>query len=237
MKWQHHRSKKRTLAKVFFIVVFLLVLVVLPSGTAKADERTIDDWFNEARGQLLEFQNSELVSHASLILGSFVGLVALVSTWKGFHKNSKLMTFVFWVLLGLTLNVTIYCVGRLFYWSSLSSIAISATPVKVDLFIGENMTLANNTQLISILQSYCMSMSKNDSGITATVTRLLDPFRALLLAISPTTHFPAIGFISVLRIWRKERIMPACSRCRKGLRRDFRFCPFCGLRVGRSHPS
>jgi hypothetical protein len=93
---------------------------------------------------LLQYYSSEIIAHSGIILGLVIGSLALFAGWKSFfptendieknnHKqeesakcnsnrsNVRMRKLAFFLLLGLALSLTLYSVGRLFYWSSLNA--------------------------------------------------------------------------------------------------------------------
>jgi hypothetical protein len=103
-----------------------------------------DEFFETVRGQLLQYYSSEILAHSGIILGLVIGSFALFAGWESFfgtkdaigknnHKKEEndkgnsngsnvwIRRLAFFLLLGLALSLTLYSVGRLFYWSSLNA--------------------------------------------------------------------------------------------------------------------
>lgn len=144
----------------FFFLAFLIILSSI-AFTAKAQSQSldpIDTVFETARGQLLGVYNSEVVTHAGIILGLIVAFASVApNAWKAVHNEKKKVRF-----LGASASVSIvllfvYSVGRLFYWSALSGTLIGATRSN----IGATITSSNATYCLNALSNFTIESAKN----------------------------------------------------------------------------
>jgi hypothetical protein len=109
----------------FLLFIFLACSIILTAISFVARAQTIDDvdtHFENARGQILGFYSSELMSHAAIILGFIVGLFSLGRYVDNLLRSKKwFVRFIGYFALAVTFLLIAYSIGRLFFWSTLSS--------------------------------------------------------------------------------------------------------------------
>lgn len=106
------------------VAVCLFLVLCYSSSVGALDE---NEFFETARGQLLQFYSSEIMAHSGLIIGLVIGLFALLAEWSDFTKNGDtIKKCIFFLLVGLAVSLSFYSVGRLFYWSYVSTNILQA---------------------------------------------------------------------------------------------------------------
>jgi len=142
---------------------FLLLLVISTALVFSAKAQTmdpLDTHFENVRGSLFGFYNSELASHAGIILGLTVGFVTLFPNfWKAINHKTKRLRFLGTFLFLFLSVLIIYSFGRLLYWSSLSAALIGTTRENV----GLTSSTIDPTSYMCRLGNYCLSLVSNST--------------------------------------------------------------------------
>jgi hypothetical protein len=168
---QNSKSKLGRMTYFLFLILLLLLSTTLFLGKALALDE-LDTHFETVRGNLLGFYNSELVSHAGILLGFTVGLASLLpSIWKAINSRRGLLRFFGMAILLSLFIIIIYSFGRLLYWSALSATLVGVTRPNVGL---ANSTI-DATSYMRTLSFYCLSSVGNDTSITSVIANTLHP--------------------------------------------------------------
>jgi hypothetical protein len=156
-------------AATLVIVFSTLVLRV------RADVPDVDKYFENVRGELLSFYGSEMVSHAGILLGL---IVAFPSTgWRAlkrlFTKDSSRRAFYLYFfysfVLVFTILLTLYIVGRVVFWSTLSTRLTDATTA------GLGITESNANSSMRALIDYANYGVLNSSGFPGVFATWFNP--------------------------------------------------------------
>lgn len=152
------RNKLRKMFFFAFLILLITSTAMISSGKAQTVP-DVDTHFETVRGSLFGFYNSELISHAGIILGLTVGFVTLFPNfWKAFNHKTKLLRFLGTFLFLFLFVFIIYSFGRLLYWSSLNATLIGVTRKDVGL---TNST--DPTSYMNELSDYCLSSVSNST--------------------------------------------------------------------------
>lgn len=138
--------------KLLIAAVLLVILCFLVVVVRAADEvNPIDQYFETVRGQLLAVYNSEIISHAGIILGLIIALPPIGQiAWRRL-RSQRLLARLFAVSVFLLVGMLIlYGIGGLFYWSTLAGALMGATRSE----LGVNITGSNVTSCMHALNSY-----------------------------------------------------------------------------------
>lgn len=127
-----------------------------------------DVFFEDVRGQLLQYFSSEVVAHSGLIIGLIIGSFALLAAWEDFGKSRR-KQIVFFLLLGLAFSLTLYSVGRLFYWSYLGSDILLVNASEYN--IGDS----NATMLIKAIHDRVITDFQATESLYCNLARFLQP--------------------------------------------------------------
>jgi hypothetical protein len=182
------RHKKHRFMIPFFVFLTLLIALCFITFTVKAqNEDEVDSLFETARGQLLGVYNSEVVSHAGIILGLIVAFATMApNVWKAVNHKRKLLRFFGPFLLIFICLLIIYSFGRLFYWSASSGSLMGATRSN----IGVTITASNATSCIGALANFTTTRAVEVKSVTSFLARYLHPNNwALLLIIGVVISF------------------------------------------------
>lgn len=117
------KSKSQRTNAAFFVLALVFIVFVLLIFNVKATDSIdeIDTYFETARGQLLQFYGSEIVSHAAIILGLVVALLSIVRVaWKWLYPRT-IKRFIALFVLVFVLMLVPYSVGRLLTFTILVS--------------------------------------------------------------------------------------------------------------------
>jgi len=171
-------------ALTYFLLCLTMLLIVFAFFVvcvwASVDE--IDTYFENVRGQLLGFYGSEIVSHAAIILGLIIALPSTVSwAFKGLFKTMEQWAFFSYLTYSFVLIfivlLTLYSVGRLFYWSALASSLTALT--RESLVTGEglpvNITELNVTSCMNAFANYTGYKFWNDQSFTSLLAQIFFP--------------------------------------------------------------
>ena len=187
----------------FFIFLAGILIINFISFTGKAqtvDE--IDTIFENARGQLLGIYNSEVISHAGIILGLIIALGSTASDiWKGLNSKRKKLRFLAVFAFLLIVLLLIYSVGRLFYWSSCSGALMGVTRSN----IGVTINSSNATSCLFALANYTTEMATSDVSITTVLASLLHPNNLIFLAPTAVTILVVIPALVVYYTTRTQK--------------------------------
>lgn len=147
----------KKMLKLSTVTLFLLVVLGLLIFTAKAD--TVDDAFETARGQLLAFYGSEVVSHTGIILGLLVGLFSIAKLlWSALNHQRQVLRF-FGVFIPILVGIgLVFSGGRLVYWSDLGLHLIHSDRTSV----GFTVDNSNVTSCIGAFENSAISQYAND---------------------------------------------------------------------------
>jgi hypothetical protein len=154
---------------LYLLAIGFLLLLVLTISAGSASVSDVDKHFEDVRGALLGFYNSEIVTHAAIAFGLFVAFPTLLS--ESLKMGSFRKRFLLFLLLGLTASMIFYSIGRLFYWSSMGAYVMEVTSTS----LGGNITETNVTSFMSLLNEHCMSAFWNDGSITCFFAKAFYP--------------------------------------------------------------
>jgi hypothetical protein len=162
---------KITYSFIFVASLFLVSSIILPA-LAQNEVNELDTLFETARGQLLGVYNSEVISHAGIIIGLMVAVASILpNAWKAFTHRKRILRFAGVFLPLLIILALFYSVGRLFFWSALSGALFSATKTN----IGVTITSSNATYCMSALANYTISSAMNAPlSITSLIVRAVN---------------------------------------------------------------
>lgn len=163
--------------KLFAILVLLAAIgSVIANVGAEVD---VDEYFENVRGQLLQFYTSELISHAAIILGLIVGLPtvgSIIWNWKWLKRRHpfwrhSVRAFVFLI----TVTSVLFSFGRFVYWSKLGTPLIHVTREDVSDFLTESNATSwelNVTSCMSVLSDYAYAKLPKDLSPTSVLIQI-----------------------------------------------------------------
>jgi hypothetical protein len=173
------RRKKHRSMILFFVFLTLLVALCSITFIVKAQNvDEIDTLFETARGQLLGVYNSEVVSHAGIILGLIVAFASIApNLWKALNSKRVILRFLAIFVPLLIIILLFYSVGRLFYWSGASVMGATRSN------IGVSITASNATSCMGALANFTISRAMNVHSITTYLASFLHPNNWGLLSL------------------------------------------------------
>jgi len=173
--------------------------LLLPSYSQS--DLDFSEYFEKARGQLLSFYGSEIVSHTALILGFLVAAATLVSKLQDFLNGSRssIGRKIFFPSLGLVVGMIFYSLGRLIYWSALGANLIYARPENVTTLLKVDIVHSNATSLVPILNSYAVKRFELETEIQYEFAQFFGPILGGAFLILATTAIVVFGAWIIMR--------------------------------------
>jgi uncharacterized Tic20 family protein len=141
--------------KISVIVCTLILLgLVIVCVRAADDASSVDQIFENARGQLLAFYSSEVVSHSAIILGLIVAFPSIGAiAWRRLKDKERLVSFQGVLIFVFIIMLVLYSLGGLIYWSALGAALIGATRSTDSI----NIISSNVTYCIKAMTDYTNS--------------------------------------------------------------------------------
>lgn len=167
---------------LIIILIALLFLILSLSFAIAQNDSNNNSYFENVRGQLLSSYNSQIVSHAAIILGLIIAFGTIgKDAIKGIISNRRLFHVLGLESIASIIVLILYESGRLFYWSDASSTLISLNQSA----LLKTGVITNNTDLTAYMylinNSSVTTVIKDNSTLTTRMGQIFNPNNSFFL--------------------------------------------------------
>jgi hypothetical protein len=88
--------------------------------------------FDSLRKTLIDQYHSQILTHVGYVLALLVGTLTIISRWDSFFGKGSILENIFFLIISCMAGLGLFFIGRLWYWSYLSSGVLSITESKFE---------------------------------------------------------------------------------------------------------